>query len=131
MIGTFHKPFDAQRPVNTDGSVREILTASPLQMIIFFLSRIDIILLLACTDSDSRFWATGILCAIVALIGRLGRRSSPLALACITFLVAEMTLGPLGVIASLFKFTSSLTILMVAPEFAHASSSLSLLKQEN
>ena len=42
-----------------------------------------------------------------------------------------MTLGPLGVITSLFNTTSSLTMLMVAPESAQASSSLSLLKQAN
>ena len=93
--------------------------ASSLQMIIFFLSRIDIILLLACTDSDSRFCAMGILCAIVAFVGRLGRRSSPRAFACIMFLVAEMTQGPFGVITSLFNSTSFLTMLMVAPESAH------------
>ena len=60
-IGTFHKPFDALRPVITGGSDRLIRTVSSLQMIIFFLSRIDIILLSAWTDSDSKFCATGIL----------------------------------------------------------------------
>ena len=91
----------------------------------------DIILLSARTDNDNKFCATGILCAIFAWAGRSGRRSSPLALACIIFLVAEMTRGPLGVITSLFNTTSSLTMLMVAPESAQALSSLSLLKQAN
>ena len=105
-----------------------IRTESSLHIVIFFLSRMDIILLSARTDNDSKFCATGILCAIFALAGRSGRRSSPLALACIIFLVAEMTLGPLGVITSLFIFTLSLTMRMVAPKSAHASSSLSSLK---
>ena len=131
IIGTFHKLLGAQRPINSGSLVKEIRTVFSLQMIIFFLSRIETILFSTCTDSDGRFWVTGILCAILALIGRLGRRSSPSALACMMFLVAEMTLGPLGVITSLFKSTSFLTILMVAPESAHASSSLSSLKQEN
>ena len=108
-----------------------IQTESFLQMIILVLSRIETILLSACTARDSSFWATGIVCAILAFIGRLGRHNFPFALACIMFLVAEMTLGPLRVITSLFKFTSFLTMLMGAPESAHASSSLSLLKQEN
>ena len=47
------------------------------------------------------------------------------------FLVAEMTLGLLGVITLLFNSTSYLTMLMVAPESAQALSSLSLLKQAN
>ena len=68
---------------------------------------------------------------MVAFVGRLGRRSSPLAFTCIIFLVADITLGPFGVSTSLFNFTSVLTILMVAPESAHASSSLSSLKPEN
>ena len=42
-----------------------------------------------------------------------------------------MTQGPLGVVTSLFNFTSFFTMLMVAPESAHASSSLSSLKLEN
>ena len=42
-----------------------------------------------------------------------------------------MTLGPLGVITSLFNITSSLTMSMVALESAQALSSLSLLKQAN
>ena len=42
-----------------------------------------------------------------------------------------MTLGPLGVITLLFNITSSLTMFMVAPEYAQALSSLSLLKQAN
>ena len=42
-----------------------------------------------------------------------------------------MTLGLLGVITSLFNITSSLAMWMVAPKSAHASSSLSSLKQEN
>ena len=107
-----------------------ICTASSLQMIIFFLSRIDIILLSPCTNSDSKFWATGILCAMAAFVGRLGRRSLPRAFACMMFLVAETTQGPLGVITSLFNSTSFFTMLMVAPELAHASSSLSSLKLE-
>ena len=45
--------------------------------------------------------------------------------------MADITLGPFGVSTSLFNFTSGLTILMVAPESAHASSSLSSLKPEN
>ena len=45
--------------------------------------------------------------------------------------MAEMTLGPLGGITSLFNITSSLMMLMVPPESAQASSSLSLLKQAN
>ena len=130
-IGTFHNPFEARRPVKTGGSVNVIFTVSSLQMIIFFLSRIDIILLSACTDSDSKFCATGILWAMAAFVGRFGRRSSPLAFACIIFLVADITLGPFGVSTSLFNSTSGLTILMVAPESAHASSSLSSLKPEN
>ena len=100
-------------------------------MNIFVLTRIETILLSTCTASDNSFWATGILCAILTLIGRLGQRSSPLALACIMFLVAEMTLRPLGIITSLFKYTSFLTMLMVAPESVHDSSLLSSLKQEN
>ena len=100
-IGTFHKP------------------------------RIDTILFSACTDSDSKFWATGILWAMVAFFGRGGRRNSPLAFACITFLVADITLGPCGVRTSLFNFTSFFTILMVAPESAHASSLLSSLNTKN
>ena len=69
-IGTFYKPFDARRPVITGGSDKLIRTVSSLQIIIFFLLRIDIILLLACTDRDSKFWATGILWAMVAFFGR-------------------------------------------------------------
>ena len=45
--------------------------------------------------------------------------------------MADITLGPFGVSTSLFNFTSGLTILMVAPESAHASSSLSSLNPEN
>ena len=131
MLGTFHNPFGAQRPDNTGSLVKVIQTASFLYMIIFVLLRIDTILLSAWTPNDNRFWATGILCAILALIGRSGKYSSPLALACIMLLVGEMILGPLGVITSLFKLTSFLTMLMVAPKSAHASSSLSSLKQEN
>ena len=44
---------------------------------------------------------------------------------------ANITLGPFGVSTSLFNFTSFFTILMVAPESAHASSLLSLLNTEN
>ena len=108
-----------------------IRTESSLYIVIFFLSRMDIILLLARTDNDSKFCATGILCAIFALAGRSGILSSPLALAFIIFMVAEMTLGPFGVITSWFNTTSSFTMLMVAPESAQASSSLSWLKQAN
>ena len=55
IIGTFHKPFDARHPVITGGSDKLIQMVSSLQMIIFFLLKIDIILLSACTDSDSGF----------------------------------------------------------------------------
>ena len=82
-------------------------------------------LLLACTDNDSKFWATSILCAIIAFVGRLGIHSSSHALACIMFLVTEMTQGPFGVITSFLNSTSFLTILMVALESAHALSLLS------
>ena len=68
---------------------------------------------------------------MVAFLGRWGRRNSPLAFACIIFLVADMTRGPCGVRTSLFNFTSFFTILMVAPESAHASSLLSSLNTEN
>ena len=47
------------------------------------------------------------------------------------FLVVERTQGPLGVITSLFNSISFFTMLMVAPELAHASSLLSSLKLEN
>ena len=103
MIKTFHNPFDAQRPDNTGGLVNVIQKASSLHMIIFVLSRIDTVFLSACTPNESRLWATCILWAIFALIRRLGRHSSPFALACIMFLMAEMTLVPLGVITSLFN----------------------------
>ena len=85
MIGIFHSPFDARRPVSTGGSVWVMQTASFLHIVIFFLSRIEIILLSACTDNDTKFCATGILCAILALVGRCGRRSSPHVLAYIVF----------------------------------------------
>ena len=130
-MGIFQKPFDARRPVITGGLVNVIRTASSLQMIIFFLSRIDIILLSACTNSESKFWATGVLWAMVAFVGRPGRHSSPRAFACIIFLVTEITLGLFGVSISLFNFTSFFTMLIVAPESAHASSLLSSLKPEN
>ena len=68
---------------------------------------------------------------MAAFVGRFGRRSLPLAFACIIFLVADITLGPFSVSTSLFNFTSGLTIVMVVPESAHASSSLSSLKPEN
>ena len=90
--------------------MRVIQTESSLHIVIFFLSRMDIILLSARTDNDNKLCAIGILYAIFSLAGRSGRRSSPLALACIIFLVAEMTLGPLGTITSLFNFTSFLTM---------------------
>ena len=105
MIGNFHSPFVARCPVNTGSSVRVMQTAFSLHIVIFFLSRIEIILLSASMDNDNKFCATGILCAILALVGRSGRRSSPLALACIMFLVAEMTLGPLGIITLLWRYT--------------------------
>ena len=130
MIWTFHSPLGARCPFNT-GSVRVMQTAFSLHIVIFFLSEMDIILLSASTDNDNKFCATGILCAIFALAGRSGRRSSPLELACISFLVAEMILGLLGVITLLFNITSFLTMLMVAPESAQALSSLLLLKQAN
>ena len=68
---------------------------------------------------------------MVAFVGRPGRRSSPCAFACIIFLVAEITLGPFGVSISLFHFISFFTMLIVAPESAHASSSLSSSNPEN
>ena len=73
----------------------------------------------------------GILWVTVAFVGRLGRRSLPHAFACIMFLVAETTQGPSGVITSLSNSTSFFTMLMVAPELVHISSSLSSLKLEN
>ena len=88
-IGTFHNPFEAQRPVNTGGLVNVICTASSLQMIIFFLSRIDIILLSACTNSDSKFWAIGILWAMVAFVGKKSTRL----LSCVPFVAVTISTG--------------------------------------
>ena len=85
MIGTFHNLFDAQRSNNTSSSVKVMQTESSLYMIIFILSRIVTMLLLACTPNDNRFWAIGNLWAIFSLIERLGRRSSLLALVCTLF----------------------------------------------
>ena len=68
---------------------------------------------------------------MVAFVERPGRRSSPRAFACIIFLVAEITLGPFGVSISLFNCTSLFTMLIVAPESAHASSLLSSSNPEN
>ena len=74
IIGTFHSPFGALCPFITGGSVRVMQTESSLHIVIFFLSRMDIILLSARTDNDNKFCATGILCAIFALAGTVGDR---------------------------------------------------------
>ena len=92
IIGTFHSPFGAHCPFITGGSVRVMQTAFSLHIVIFFLSRMDIMLLSARTDNDNKFSATVILCTIFALAGRSGRRNSPLVLVYIIFLVVEMTL---------------------------------------
>ena len=101
MIGTVQNQFDARRPDNTSGSAIEMQMVSSLHMNTFVLSRIDSLLLLACTANENSFLVTGILYAIFVFVGRLGTCSSPCALACIIFLVVKMTLRPLGVITSL------------------------------
>ena len=70
-IGIFHKPFGAQRPVNTGASERVIFTGLSLHTIIYFLSKIDVMLSSASTPKDTKFWLTGIVFATLDLIGRL------------------------------------------------------------
>ena len=55
MIGAFHDPFDARRLDNTGGLVKVIQTSSSLHIIIFVLSKIDTMLLSACTPNANRF----------------------------------------------------------------------------
>ena len=55
MIGTFHSLFDACCPVSTGGSVRVMRTAFSLHIVIFYLSRMEIILLSASTDNEVNF----------------------------------------------------------------------------
>ena len=65
--------------------MRVMQKAFSLHIIIFFLSRIESILLSAITDNNNKYCVTDILCATLALAGRCGRRSSPRVLAYIVF----------------------------------------------
>ena len=55
----------------------------------------------------------------------------PFECACMISFVADMAQGPLGVFVSFASAVLGVTIWIVAPESAHASSSAALLKQEN
>ena len=69
--------------------------------------------------------------AVLDFVGSCGRHNCPFEDACVTSLVADITLGPFGVVVSFNNVVAFVTMLMVAPESAQASSFEGELKAAN